>query len=74
LPQNVATTAPTPQTADNRSVEEILSSTLGLAAKPEFDLKQEIAKNLLRSVVQGVLAPPNLLADASAIPFNTFTV
>jgi len=74
LPQNVATTAPTPQTADNRSVEEILSSTLGLAAKPEFDLKQEIAKNLLRSVVQGVLAPPNLLADASAMPFNTFTV
>jgi muramidase (phage lysozyme) len=47
----------------SRSVEEILSSTLGIKEKPEFDLKQQLTQGLLQEALKGVIAPPSLFSN-----------
>jgi len=65
--------APAAQPAPGKSVEEILASTLGLEAKPEFDLKKEITNTLLQNVLQTALAPANIFAIAPLMPFASIT-
>ena len=65
--------APVAQPAPGKSVEEILASTLGLEAKPEFDLKKEITNTLLQNVLQTALAPANIFATAPLMPFASIT-
>lgn len=70
--QTVAPPAAAPKApSDSRSVEEILAASLGLGEKPEFDLKQVIAGELVKSALTNALAPPSFLGTASLLPFST---
>lgn len=71
--QQVApTSAPAPVAAapkqDSRSVEEIISSSLGLKEKPEFNLKQQLTQGLLQEALKGVAAPPSLFSSIPLLP------
>ena len=61
--------APVKAPADSRSVEEILASSLGIGEKPEFDLKQAIAGELVKNVLAGALNPMGTLPS---LPFSPF--
>ena len=52
----------------SRSVEEILSSTLGIKEKPEFDLKQQLAANLIQGALKNVMAPPPVFSGIPLLP------
>jgi muramidase (phage lysozyme) len=63
------TAAPAPK-KDKKSVEQILASSLGLGEKPEFDLKQAIAGELVKSALSNALptAPPSLFSSIPLLP------
>lgn len=65
--QDVAPTAPPVVAAapqqDTRSVEEILSSSLGLKEKPELGLKEKLTQGLLQEAIKGVASPFNLFSQ-----------
>ena len=64
--------APAPVAAapkqDSRSVEEIISSSLGLKEKPEFNLKQQLTQGLLQEALKGAIAPPSLFSNIPLRP------
>ena len=64
-----ATAAPAPK-KDKKSVEQILASSLGLGEKPELDLKQAIAGELVKSALSNALptAPPSLFSSIPLLP------
>ena len=62
--------APVKAPADSRSVEEILAASLGIGEKPEFDLKQAIAGELVKNVLAGALNPVGALPGLPFSPFN----
>jgi len=63
------TAAPAPK-KDKKSVEQILASSLGLGEKPELDLKQAIAGELVKSALSNALptAPPSLFSSIPLLP------
>lgn len=71
--------APAPQPVaqpkkETRSVEQILASSLGLGEKPELDLKNAIAGELVKSALgsafstPGLIAPPSLFSNYPLLP------
>jgi muramidase (phage lysozyme) len=70
--QEIAPPAPAPVAAapkqEGRSVEEIISSSLGLKEKPEFNLKQQLTQGLLQEALKGVIAPPGLFSNIPLRP------
>ena len=63
------TAAPAPK-KDKKSVEQILAASLGLGEKPELDLKQAIAGELVKSALGNALptAPPSLFSSIPLLP------
>jgi len=63
------TAAPAPK-KDKKSVEQILAYSLGLGEKPELDLKQAIAGELVKSALINALptAPPRLFSSIPLLP------
>ena len=53
---------------DSRSVEEILSSSLGLKEKPEFNLNQQVTQGLLQQALKSAIAPPSLFSNIPLLP------
>lgn len=60
--------APAPQGTEQRSVEDILASSLGLGEKPEFDLKKTVVNKLLKGALQNISSPLNTFGTIPLLP------